>query len=339
MVANVETMFSARGITPWHKLGKVIDREVTSVSEAIALAGLDWEVVSQPLYTEYTHAEALLKVPTHKVNIRSTDQKILGVVSKDYQVLQNREAFEFFTPLLADNSGITIDTAGSLAGGKKIWVLAKLKNQIADVLNNDPVEAFILLANSHDGSMAVSVILTPIRVVCQNTLSMAFSKNLTKDNPTEQSGKIDFNSKIARRRHTKGLLTDIANIREMIDLASFKFTSAVEDYKLFAKRSLTKEETRAYLERVFLNKAVLTGEKELTQRQENLVDNALGLIESLPDLEHCRGTLWAAYNAVSYYNQYEKGKEPGSDASLKSLWFGDSQQNLVKAHKEALALV
>lgn len=163
MAANVESMFYVRE-TPWHGLGT---RVVTAPSskEALELAGLDWKVHQQPIYTE---AE---EIPGYKANVRSTDGKVLGVVTDRYRIIQNDEAFSFTDALLGE--GVRYETAGSLLGGKKVWLLAHMPHEY--IISGERISPYLVFSNTHDGSDAVKVALTPIRVVCSNTLNLALS--------------------------------------------------------------------------------------------------------------------------------------------------------------------
>ena len=164
MSANVETMFYTR-VAPWHGLGVCVENAVSS-EEALKVSGLDWNVVQQSVMTEES-----IPVPRYKVNIRDTDNKILGVVSDRYKVVQNAEAFAFTDALLGE--GVTYETAGSLQDGKKIWLLARLPEKYT--IGGEQIEPYLVFSNSHDGSGAIKVAMTPVRVVCQNTLNLALS--------------------------------------------------------------------------------------------------------------------------------------------------------------------
>lgn len=163
MAANVETMFYTRE-KPWHGLGT---RVITAPSsrEALQLAGLDWKVNQKPIYTETE------EIPGYKANVRSTDQKVLGVVTDRYRIIQNEDAFAFTDALLGE--GVRYETAGSLAGGKKVWLLARMPHEY--IISGEHITPYLVFSNTHDGSGAVKVALTPIRVVCNNTLNLALS--------------------------------------------------------------------------------------------------------------------------------------------------------------------
>lgn len=164
MSANVETMFYTR-VAPWHGLGVCVENAVSS-EKALKVSGLDWSVVQNSIITEES-----VPIPGYKANIRNTDNKILGVVSDRYKVVQNAEAFAFTDALLGD--GVTYETAGSLQDGRKIWLLAKLPKKYT--IGGEQIEPYLVFSNSHDGSGAIKVAMTPVRVVCQNTLNLALS--------------------------------------------------------------------------------------------------------------------------------------------------------------------
>ena len=164
MSTNVESMFYVRE-TPWHGLGTRVLTAPTS-KEALGLAGLDWQVVQEPIYTE---TEELIE--GYKANVRDSDRKVLGVVTDRYKVIQNEEAFAFTDELLGE--GVRYETAGSLQGGKKVWLLAHMPHEY--IISGERISPYLVFSNTHDGSGAIKVALTPIRVVCNNTLNLALN--------------------------------------------------------------------------------------------------------------------------------------------------------------------
>ncbi|MCI8582858.1 MAG: DUF945 domain-containing protein [Dorea sp.] len=164
MAANVESMFYVRE-TPWHGLGVRVN-EAPASRDALTLAGLDWNVAQEPVYTETGEL-----VEGYKANIRDADRKVLGVVTDRYKVIQNREAFAFTDALLGE--GVRYETAGSLQGGRKVWLLAHMPHEY--IITGERISPYLLFSNTHDGSGAIKVALTPIRVVCNNTLNLALS--------------------------------------------------------------------------------------------------------------------------------------------------------------------
>ena len=164
MAANVESMFYVRE-TPWHGLGtKVL--EAPASKDALQLAGLNWRVQQEPIYTAMEEL-----VDGYKANVRDSDRKVLGVVTDRYRVIQNDEAFAFTDELLG--AGVKYETAGSLQGGRKVWLLAHMPHEY--IISGERISPYLLFSNTHDGSGAIKVALTPIRVVCQNTLNLALA--------------------------------------------------------------------------------------------------------------------------------------------------------------------
>lgn len=162
MSANVESMFYVRE-TPWHGLGTKV-MEAPKSEDALIAAGLNWNVVQEPIYT----AENDL-ISGYKANVRDSDRRVLGVVTDRYKVVQNHEAFAFTDELLGQ--GVRYETAGSLQDGRKVWLLAHMPHEY--IISGERISPYLLFSNTHDGSGAIKVALTPIRVVCNNTLNLA----------------------------------------------------------------------------------------------------------------------------------------------------------------------
>ncbi len=164
MAAEVETMFYVRE-TPWHGLGKRVS-EAPSSKEALILAGLNWKVKQEPIYTSKKE-----EIIGYKANVRNTDRKVLGVVTDRYKAIQNEEAFAFTDALLGE--GVKYETAGSLQDGRKVWLLARMPQEY--IISGERISPYLVFSNTHDGTGAVKVCATPIRVVCNNTLNLALA--------------------------------------------------------------------------------------------------------------------------------------------------------------------
>ncbi|MNW40140.1 hypothetical protein D3C74_172460 [compost metagenome] len=160
MPANIDSMFYVRQ-TPWHGLGEWVEHALSS-EEALQAAELNWEVIRKSIQTE-DYAE----IPGYKANIRATDQRFLGVVSNRNKIVQNHEVFAFTDELLGER--VHFETAGSLQNGRKVWLLARLSENY--IIAGDRINPHSVFSNSHDGSGSIKVAMTPIRVVCQNTLN------------------------------------------------------------------------------------------------------------------------------------------------------------------------
>lgn len=164
MAANVETMFYTRE-KPWHGLGVKVARALSS-KEALQASGLDWQVEQKDIYTD-----SGILISGYKANVRNSDHKVLGIVSDRYKVVQNEEAFAFTDKLLGE--GVRYETAGSLNEGRKVWVLARMPREY--IMLGDRISPYMVFSNTHDGSGAIRVAMTPIRVVCNNTLNLALA--------------------------------------------------------------------------------------------------------------------------------------------------------------------
>ncbi len=311
MAHEVETM-AYFGELPWHRLGTALEEaDLYDWPSASRKAGLDWEVELVPLVTADTQAQV-----DHRAVRRTTDARVLGVVGPKYAVLQNRDAFQWFAPFL-DAREAALHTAGSLKQGSRVWVLAKLNRSPIEVAPGDEVEKFILLSHGHDGSLAVRCGFSPIRVVCANTLAMAHGSNT---------------SKLIRLKHTKDVLENLANVQEIMDLANAEFEATAEQYRLLARKSINQADLRKYVRRVLK----IEEEDNPGTRMANIMEEVMALAEAgrgnnLPSI---RGTYWSAYNGVSEWLTYSRGRS--EDARLNSLWFGDSA--LTNRHALEVAL-
>lgn len=297
MAHTIETM-AFFGKTPWHGLGTKLDEtDLFSWEKASAKAGLDWTVELQDLQT----MDGI--TVDHKAVKRMTDNSILGVVGPRYVPLQNSEAFQWFQPFL-EAKEVALHTVGSLKGGSRIWVLAKLQRDNLEIAKGDEVEKFILLSHSHDGSLAVRAGFTPIRVVCQNTLSMAHNASSS--------------SKLIRIKHTKDVIKNLENIRNTMNVANSEFEATAEQYRALARKSISSNDLRKYINTVLK----VEDDGEQSTRSKNIVDEIIGYAESGMgnNLPSVKGTWWTAYNGVNEWLTYSRGNN--TDNRLNSLWFG-----------------
>ena len=299
------------GQLPWHGLGQELAGSPT-VAEAVTAGGLDWEVELAPLVT----ADRQQAAPARAVR-RAGDGRLLGVVGRGYHPLQNRDAFGFFQPLI-DAGLATLHTGGSLCGGRKVWLLARIEREPLVVGDGDEVRKFALLSNSHDGTTSVRAGFTPIRVVCANTLALAHG---------------GAGGRLVRVRHTRRLQGSLDALRGAVDLADREFGATAERFRFLARKGVGRAGLARYARLVF---GVGDGPPSARQRQ------TLGAVERLfetgrgSDLATAKGTWWGAYNAVAEFLAYERGRGP--DARLDSLWFGESARRNADALAAAVAL-
>lgn len=270
MSANVETMFYTRE-KPWHGLGTRVEEAPTS-KEALELAGLDWTIENLPVYD---HKGIL--IPGYKANTRNTDGKVMGIVSGRYKVVQNADAFSFTDSLVGE--GITYETAGSLNGGKRIWLLGKMpERKILD----DEVEPYICFTNTHDGTGAVRACMTPVRVVCNNTLNFAL-----------QSAKRAWSTP-----HRGDINAKMAEARETLQLAERYLLKLDEEADKLANQTMSIDEVHGTLDKMFELKP------DATDRQKKTAEDAKNAILQCvfaPDLVRYIGTKYGFVNAVADY--------------------------------------
>ncbi|WP_270413922.1 DUF932 domain-containing protein [Blautia faecis] len=240
MAANVETMFYTRE-KPWHGLGTMV-AEAPNSKDALRLAGLNWKVLQEPVYTEN---EELIQ--GYKANVRDTDRKVLGVVTDRYKVIQNEEAFAFTDTLLGE--GVRYETAGSLQEGRRVWMLARLPREF--IIGGERISPYMVFSNTHDGSGAVKTALTPIRVVCNNTLNLALrtaKRSWSMIHTGDISGKIEEakNTLFLADEYMTALGQEFENLRK-IKLSEKQVLDYIkillpmeENYSLLQKRGVEK---------------------------------------------------------------------------------------------------
>lgn len=272
MAANVENMFYVREV-PWHGLGTRVEEAPTS-EEALRLAGLAWCVEQTPVYTD-----AGILIPGYKANRRDSDGTILGIVSDRYKIVQNTEAFEFTDSIVGETEDgvVKYETAGSLAGGKRIWMLAKMPTK--KVLDDD-IEPYMCFTNSHDGSGAIRIAMTPIRVVCQNTLNMALN-GASRQWSTKHIG--DMQSKMDEAK----LCLQLAN-KYMVNLD-------IEADKL-ANKKLYEEQIEEILDEMFP-----VDDNAGDRKKNNILQfrNKFWTAYDMPDIAKFEDSAWKAVNAMS----------------------------------------
>ena len=277
MSANVETMFFTR-VTPWHGLGTRVE-EAPGSKEALVLAGLDWKVVQKPIVTEDG-----LPVNGFKANIRDRDSQVLGVVTNRYKVVQNEDAFAFTDKLLGE--GVTYETAGSLQDGRRTWILAKLPQRY--IISGDEITPYLVFMNSHDGTGAIKAAMTPVRVVCQNTLNLALS-TAKRSWSTNHTGDI------------KGKLEDARNTLLYADLYMGELGKAIDRLQQIR---LSDQKVYEYINALF---PLMDGITE--QQKKNLLrlkEEVMTRYFDAPDLQDVGKNGYRFVNAVSDFATHGK---------------------------------
>lgn len=288
MSANLESMFSRN--KPWHDFANVTGKALNGADARIA-GGIDWLVEKRPLYfqsmgiTEKIGISYLPAFDAFSV-VRLSDEKHLGVVGAQYNPIQNFETSDFSDALLQE--GAEYETAGSLFEGKKIFFCAKLRT--IDILGSETSE-YLVVCNSHDGSSPFMAFITPICVVCSNTLRMA----------------INGASRMVRLRHTKNVADRVDDARMVLSLAH-KYTDKmkVEAERMF-QIPFAGKLLDQFVDRVF--GVPEDGDKELATRTKNLMETqemAFGRALIAPDLENFRGTAWGVYQALADFDSHRE---------------------------------
>ena len=276
------------GHRPWHKLGVQFEREFTS-AEAIATARLDYPVLKEQLFRLRPDLGPGMLEPTEAfATINGHTSQVLGVVGEGYEVLQNREAFEFFDILLKESGG-KLQTAGGIGRGEKVWMLAKLPD-IFYPIAGDGVEQYLLGVTSHDGSIKTEVRFTNIRVVCQNTFQMAMQGS---------RGIISI-------RHTQ-------NMRQKLEMAAMVLLRFRDYFDLSAERFGKLASVRvddAWLDE-YLKRMIGDPSQIPDCRARTIMQNRIALIEGRlaygkgVDLPGVTGTAWWALNAMVEYADFD----------------------------------
>lgn len=270
MAAEVETMFYTRE-TPWHGLGTRV-MEALGSKEALSLSGLDWNVEQEPIYTETGNL-----ISGFKANIRDIDQKVLGVVTDRYRVIQNGEAFAFTDELLGE--GIRYETAGSLQGGRKVWLLAHLPHEY--IIAGERISPYLLFSNTHDGSGAIRAAVTPIRVVCNNTLNLALN-TAKRSWSTIHMG--DIQSKLEEAKNT-------------LFMANTYMDELGREFENLRKKKLTEKQVMEYIGLLIpLDENGTSQQKKNVTRLQN--DMKMRYFDA-PDLQDVGHNAYRFINAVS----------------------------------------
>lgn len=300
MSAFIETATFAR--TPaWHRMGIVTPDAKTS-AETIRNAGLDWEVEKRPLFFEHDDIQmspdgsGMTGSIIHREAygyyglVRDSDQRTLGVCQEGYEILQNRDAFGFLDEL-ADKEELRYESAGSLKGGKVVWMLAQLPGA-REVIPGDLNVPYLLLASSHDGSLSVRIQPTVIRVVCFNTLSMAIN-----------SGRACKYA--AKVKHTVSMKARISRAITAIQTARDSFNEYVDTAAKMAQQPVNAERMTAYLHAVLK----INDPNNIATRTQNTLQTIIEnfMVDAKNRLQGMEESAWGAFNAVTQWADHQRG--------------------------------
>lgn len=278
MSAEVETMMFTGRERPWYGLGTMVE-EAPDSREALVAAGLDWDVVQRPIFTQDG-----VRVKGYFANVRYQDDKILGVVTNRYKVVQNREAFAFTDELLGE--GVRYETAGSLMEGKKVWILAKLPSRY--IMQGEQIMPYLVFSNTHDGSGAIKIAMTPIRVVCNNTLNLA----------------LDTARRCWSVNHTGDIALKMEEAKETLFMAEDYMSQLGKEFDSLMKKRLSDAAVEEYISLLLPigGDASQTTEKNVLRLREDIRNRYY----YAPDLKNMGKNAYRFINAVSDFATHAK---------------------------------
>lgn len=303
---NGQAQMAYAGEVPWHGLGVPVSNDL-SPTQMMSKAGLDWKVEKKPLYYNgYTQQN--VKISNKFALVRETDGKLLDVIGSDWEPVQNEEAFNFFSEYVLAGD-MEMNTAGSIKEGKHVFALAKVKESF-ELFGGDKVESYLLFSNPHHYGKSIDIRFTPIRVVCNNTLSVALD------------GKANEGIRLSHR-----VKFDADNVKETLGIASAKFAKYKEAAEYLGSKRYTVDSLIDYYNNVFprtSSKKVDDGKvtDKILQLSKNARE-AYDAIELQPGANFAKGSWWQAYNSVTYITDHVQGRN--ADNRLYSSWFGGNQ--------------
>ena len=338
MAHMVETMAYA-GEVPWHGLGEKVEGDLTP-EQMLKAAKLDWTVSKRPVYfadkpdvwnLNDPRGEAkMLSAEGHYLITRDTDNKVLSSCGEAFVPFQNKDTMSFFDKFTKAGH-MTMDTAGSLRDGKLIWGLAKIKKGFK-LLGNDEVEGYLLMSNSHEVGKAMTVMFTPIRVVCNNTITMALNSEGTTGKFRALHLQEYVDADIVKAAEEAIGLSD-ANMQDFKEKAQF----------LASKKAETLQVDNFVAELIQPQTLIERGkskEKDLPPLEDELNKTSKAILDAIvkspgADLASAKGTWWGALNGVTYVMDHQS-KAKSRDNALHSAWFGSAAKNKNKALHKAL---
>ena len=302
----------------WHNLGQIVQDYPTS-AEALKFAGLDFDVVKSPNIHRLPDGNEVVSNNSF-FTFRSDNGAIPGdKLGADYQVIQNRDAFNFFDEIVGGD-GILYETAGALGQGERIFITAKLPDYIK-VGNNDLIEKYLFLTTSHDGFGSITAAFTPIRIVCNNTLNAAMKNH----------------SNSIKIRHTANAQDRLKLAHKVLGISNNLSTQLEEVFNRWAKVRITDAEVKKLVQIAMVpNKEVLSNiqkgmDDDLSTCFVNMCDAVFeySQVSSSQQEQTTKGTLFGAYNAVTGYFQNVRNYKDDK-AKFKSIMNGTAQ---IKAQK------
>lgn len=307
MVAAVETMAYNRVEKPWHGLGVPVDNTLTT-EEMMKVAGLDWTVSVHPLIADYNGE--YLSCGKNTALVRDSDRKVLDIISDNWNPTQNADAFEFFREYV-EAGDMTMETAGSLNGGKNIWALAKT-GEAFETVKGDVVEGYILFSNPHRYGQAINVKNTSVRVVCANTLALALQ---------------GVNKMSTSVNHAKKFDADA--VKNELGIAKNQLETLKEKTIYLTTKRFTQDNLVEFVNKIF---PTTSDKKEISKPAQTVLD----VVNTQPGAEFGEGSWWQALNAVTYAADHKLGRN--DDSRLNSAWFGVNERRKLQALNLALEM-
>ena len=308
MVNGVAQMAYA-GELPWHGLGSQVSDDI-STDGMMEAAGLDWSVTKQPMYYMDDLGE-MGEVPGKSALVRSSDNKVMDIVGQDWNPVQNADAFDFFREFV-DSGDMKMHTAGSLKGGKMVWALAKVNDgfTIKTAQGEDSVESYLLFSNPHQYGKSIDVRFTPIRVVCNNTLTLSLNQNV--DQYVRMGHQRPFNAEDAMAT---------------LGMAHQKLETYKEAAEYLCQKSYTSEQMVDYFNQVF---------PSASSRDSNKSREAQEVMHTQAGANLGEGTFWQLYNTTTYMADHTLGRN--ADTRLQSSWYGANANMKKKALELAVEM-
>ena len=312
MAHMVETKAYA-GEVPWHGLGTKVPADLTP-EQMLEAAELDWTVDKVDL--TYQDEEGYdMVVPGKKGLVRSKDGAYLDTVGDDWNPLQNQEAFEFFNDFVQAGD-MEMHTAGSLEDGRRVWALAKIKEAVFETVKGDVTENYLLFSNPHKYAKSIDIRMTPIRVVCNNTITMALN------------GVSDTMVKVSHRNEF-----DADAVKETLGVAQEKLDVYREATQFLSTKRFTKDTLIEYFNGLHSPNKKFEDDVPVIDQITPLVRQSLDIIDTQPGAEFARGSWWQAFNTVTYMSDHLQGRS--NDSRLQSAWYGSHLKKKQKALESA----
>lgn len=312
-IVNGVAQMAYAGDLPWHGLGTKVSNDLTP-QQMMQKAGVDWRVEEVESFIRYKGDNVLTG---QKSLVRESDGKILTNVGKDWHPVQNEQAFEFFNEYVLAGD-MEMHTAGSLKGGNYVWALAKVKESF-DLFGGDQVDSYMLFSNPHVYGKSIDIRFTPIRVVCNNTLTFALNSQ------AQRAVKVGHRTAF-----------DADTVKATMGIAHEKFAKYKEMAQFLGQKRFTVESLMGYYNEVFPLTSGQDKQKDgITQDNiSRVAKQAFEVLETQPGAEFAEGSWWQAFNSVTYVTDHLQGRN--ADNRLHSQWFGSNQLRKIKAAEKAV---